>query len=162
MSCREIRLGFSEALDAPPDGEDRLRVESHCAQCGVCGPEWRTLLRLEELMAESPPLPRGFSGRVMAALPPVPSPRREAAPLFVAGLVAACALVALQLAFFSPWIQPVVARLSESFSGLNELAQARVAGMPDAWALTGWVAVGLVVAGALSGATLLRLGRAHR
>ena len=48
MSCREIRLKFSEALDAPRDAEERMRIESHCAACAICGPEWRTLLRLEE------------------------------------------------------------------------------------------------------------------
>ncbi|MEK7468180.1 MAG: hypothetical protein AAB074_12270 [Planctomycetota bacterium] len=155
MSCRDIRLKFSEALDAPRDAEDRLQIESHCAACAICGPEWRTLLRLEELMMAPPAPPAGFADRVMAAIPTPAPARREIMPFAAAGLIAAAALVALQLATVASATAPWLAPVRDLTTGLTEIVRARVASSP--WEITGWVLAGAATVGALSGAVMGRV-----
>lgn len=155
MSCREIRLKFSEALDAPRDSEDRLRIEAHCASCAVCGPEWNSLLRLEALMAEPPAPPPGLADRVMAALPAPAPARREILPFAAAGLIAAGALVALQLATVATATAPWLAPVRDLSAGLTETVRASAASSP--WEITGWVLAGAAAVGALSGALLGRV-----
>lgn len=155
MSCRDIRMGFSEALDAAPGSEERVRIESHCEGCAICGPEWRTLLKLEELMAVAPAPPPGFADRVMAALPAPAPVRRELMPLAAAGLIAACILVGLSFfalpASAGPWLAP----FRDLQAGFIETVRSRVAASP--WQLTGWVLAGIAAAGALSGVMLGRV-----
>lgn len=155
MNCREIRLRFSEALDGPPGGELRRGIESHCADCAICGPEWRTLLRLELMMAEAPPPPPDFADRVMAALPPVTAPRREAMPFVAAGLLVAGGLLAFQLAYVSDLAAPMLAQVNEALRGIAEVARAR-ASEGTSWTLSAWVAGAAAAAGALGGAAILK------
>ncbi len=155
MSCRDIRLKFSEALDAPRNSEERLRIESHCAACAICGPEWNTLLRLEDFMIEAPAPPAGLADRVMAALPAPAPARREILPFAAAGLIAAGALVALQLATVATATAPWLAPLRDVTSGLTETVRARIASSP--WEITGWVLAGAAAIGALSGAVMGRV-----
>jgi hypothetical protein len=150
-------MSFSEALDAPAASEARRRVESHCAECAICGPEWRTLLTLEKTMEQAPRAPAGLADRVMAALPAPAPARRETLPLAAAGLLVAAGLLALQLAAVSDAAAPWIARLTEWSGGISEVVKERAAAAP--WALSGWVAAAAAAIGALSGAALLRVRR---
>ena len=132
-----------------------MRIESHCDGCPVCGPEWRTLLRLEEMMAEVPAPPAGFADRVMAGLPATVAPRREAMPFVIAGLLAAGALLAFRLAFVSDWAAPWLAPVQEALSGIADVARTRAAETP--WTMSGWIAGAAAIAGAVAGAALFRV-----
>jgi hypothetical protein len=133
MSCRDIRLGFSEALDAPADSAARRRVEQHCAECAICGPEWRTLLRLEEALYAAAPPPPGFVDRVMASLPAAAPARREAMPFVAAGLIAAGVLLAFQLATVSQAAAPALDHAKEAWRGIADTVRDRAEETEKSW-----------------------------
>ena len=92
-------VAFQRGFDGPPGGELRRGIESHCADCAICGPNGaRPPPRADDGRGALPP---GFADRVMAALPPVTAPRREAMPFVAAGLLVAGGLLAFQLAYVS-------------------------------------------------------------
>ncbi len=90
MRCRRIREQLDAYLAGAPHGlpmPDRNRVDAHLAGCAACRRERSRRRALGELLAAAPvpPVPEGFSGRVLArakALPRGAEPRQAALPGF--------------------------------------------------------------------------------
>jgi len=98
MSCQDISLLMSLALDQSLTQVEVRCLEEHLRQCPTCQEEWESMQRVSRLFTDAPMMepPPGFADRVMQRLAQRQARRRR----LVAGtalLVACLSLAALAL-----------------------------------------------------------------
>lgn len=98
MSCQDISLLMSLALDQSLTQVEVRCLEEHLRQCPTCQEEWESMQRVSRLFTDAPLIgpPAGFADRVMQRLAQRQARRRR----LVAGaalLVACLSLAALAL-----------------------------------------------------------------
>jgi predicted anti-sigma-YlaC factor YlaD len=105
VSCQDVGLLMSLALDQSlTQGEARC-LEEHLRQCPACQEEWEAMQRISHLFADAPllcPHP-GFTGRVMQRLAQRQA-RRQRLLAGTALLVACLSLAALALPGIVRWL----------------------------------------------------------
>ena len=98
VSCQDIGLLMSLALDQSLDESEARSLEEHLSQCSTCREEWEAMQRISQLFTDAPLMsaPPGFTDRVMQRL----ARRQARRQRFLAGaalLVACLSLTALAL-----------------------------------------------------------------
>ena len=99
MSCADVHPLLSRRLDAALAPADARQLEAHLQGCAACRAVMRNLETEQQLLRQqwqSLGAPPGFAARVVAALPPRPTPR-VAAPLLRRRAPALAAALALLL-----------------------------------------------------------------
>ena len=136
---RKLIDRYTDSYPLPPsggwggglDGDDWLRLKRHLAACPACDRYMATAQRLEQTLAERPPLaqPLGFVHAVLRSLPPALAAPTTRPAWRGRALVAALALVGLILMFvpdtylldqLSSWLGDASGTVNSAGQGISD------------------------------------------
>ncbi len=140
-TMRKLIDRYADSYSPPPSqgegwggglgDDDWLRLKRHLAGCFACERYMAAAQRLEQTLAERPPLaqPLGFVNAVLRSLPPAPATTASRPAWRGRALVAALALVGLLLMFvpdtyllnqFAIWLGDANATVSSAGQGISD------------------------------------------